>query len=103
MMAPPPASRMWGTTVCMPSQHPSWLTRNSSSTSSIGMSCTLPKRRMPALFARIVTKPKRSLVSLISDVHEAGSLTSWNAKWACSPNSSASACPSSLATSAITT
>ena len=46
----------------MPSQQPSWLTRHSSSTSSIGIASTVPKRRMPALLASMLTGPKRSLV-----------------------------------------
>jgi hypothetical protein len=48
MIEPPPFLRMVRLTAFMPRKHPSWLTPNSSSTSSTGMCSICPKRRMPA-------------------------------------------------------
>src|SRR3954453_12572150 len=103
MIEPPPFAFIVGTTACMPSQQPSWLTRHSSSTSSTGIDSTEPKRRMPALLASTLTGPNRSLAPSTTEAHEAASLTSWATKCALSPSSSARVWPSSLATSAMTT
>src|SRR6478735_3032206 len=103
MIEPPPFLRIVRVTACIPRKQPSWLIRQSSSTSSAGCRSMSPKRRMPALLASTLTAPKRSFVSSTTRAHDAASLTSWSAKWVSPPSSSASAWPSSFAMSAITT
>ncbi len=103
MIEPPPLRFIVGTTAFIPRKQPPWLTRQISSASSRDILSTWPNRRMPALLTSTLTGPQRSLVSCTSAVQEASSLTSWWRKAADSPSSSASAAPSSLATSAITT
>ena len=71
--------------------------------SSSGISSMRPNRSRPALLASTLTGPNRLFVSSTSVAQDAASLTSWAAKCASSPSSSASAWPASLAMSAMTT
>src|SRR6478609_7813853 len=103
MIEPPPFLRIVRVTACMPRKQPSWLIRQISSTSSTGCRSMSPNRRMPALLASTLTGPKRTFVSSTTRAQDAGSLTSWSAKWVSAPSSSVSAWPASFAMSAMTT
>src|SRR6478735_7584900 len=85
MIEPPPFLRIVRVTACMPRKQPSWLIRQISSTSSTGCRSMSPNRRMPALLASTLTGPKRTFVSSTTRAQDAGSLTSWSAKWVSAP------------------